>query len=80
MVTNFVRFILRWLYTESERQRLTALLAERDNDLSAKEYKIRQARRLVEDERKARLAAEADREAFARQVLSFSTNPFLRIG
>ena len=67
-------FLLRWLYTESERQRLTALLAERDNDLSAKEYKIRQARRLVEDERRARLAAEADREAFARQVLPFSTS------
>ena len=59
---------LRWLYTESERQRLTALCAEKDNELSAKEYKIRQARKLVEDERRARLAAEQDREAFARQV------------
>ena len=58
----------RWLYAESERQRLTALCAEKDNELSAKEYKIRQARRLLEDERRVRIAAEADREAFARQV------------
>ena len=63
-------YFLRWLYTESERQRLTALCAEKDNELSAREYKIRQARKLVEDERRARLAAEADREAFARQVRS----------
>ena len=60
----------RWLYTESERQRLTALCAEKDNELSAKEYKIRQARKLLEDERRVRVAAEADREAFARQVWS----------
>jgi hypothetical protein len=56
------------MYAESERQRLTSLLAEKDNDLAAKEYKIKQARRLVEDERRARVAAEADREAFAKQV------------
>jgi len=58
----------RWLYTESERQRLTALCAEKDNELSAKEYKIRQARKLLEDERRVRIAAEADRDAFARQL------------
>ena len=69
-------YFLRWLYTESERQRLTALCAEKDNELSAREYKIRQARKLVEDERRARLAAEADREAFARQVRSIALRNF----
>ncbi|TRY61029.1 hypothetical protein TCAL_16342 [Tigriopus californicus] len=57
-----------WLAAQHERQQLALTLKERDNELTAKDYKIQQARKMVEDERRGRLAAEQDRDAFAQQL------------
>jgi len=73
----FVQFVRRtatlakrWREAELSRQEAVAAMRERDKDLLAKDYKIKQARKIVEDERRGRLQAEAERDAFAKQVSS----------
>lgn len=58
----------RWLAAENDRRQMAISLKERENELTAKDYKIQQARKMVEDERRGRLAAEQDRDAFAQQL------------
>ena len=41
---------------------------DRDKELLAREYKIKQARKMVEDERRGRMLAEQERDLFAKQV------------
>jgi hypothetical protein len=60
----------RWREAELARHEAVAAMRERDKDILSKEYKIKQARKLVEDERRGRLQAEAERDAFAKQVRS----------
>lgn len=65
----------RWLAAENDRRQMAISLKERENELTAKDYKIQQARKMVEDERRGRLAAEQDRDAFAQQVKSATPHP-----
>ncbi len=58
----------RWREAEAQRRDQAAQGRERDRELLAKEYKIKQARKIVEDERKGRMQAEAERDVFAKQV------------
>lgn len=80
---EFLRFVKlcqdwkkRWIHAETERQRLSTLVKEKENEVLSKEYKIKQARNLVEEERRGRQHAEADRDAFCKQVsLQHNRNP-----
>ncbi len=58
----------RWRDAEVARRDQAAIMREKDRELLAKEYKIKQARKIVEDERKGRMQAEAERDVFAKQV------------
>jgi hypothetical protein len=60
----------RWATNERERAEMVETLKQRDRKLAAKDYNLKQARMLVEDERKARLQAEGEREAMAKQVVT----------
>lgn len=59
----------RWREAEIARRDTADLMREKDRELLAKDYKIKQARRIVEDERRGRLQAESERDNFARQVI-----------
>ena len=58
----------KWQFEASERQRLTLLLTDKDNELSGKDYQIKQARKFVEEEQRAKLKAEAERDNLQKQL------------
>jgi len=72
MFVKFVRrtatMAKRWREAELARQEAVAVVREKEKDILAKDYKIKQARKIVEDERRGRLQAEGERDAFAKQV------------
>ena len=62
----FARF--RWKKSEVKREQLAILMKEKEKELLAKDYKIKQARKIVEDETKNRKQAECQRDALAKQL------------
>ena len=57
----------KWHYAESERQRLSILLNEKEKEVAAKELKIKQAREMVNLEMRERARIEHDRDNLQRQ-------------
>ncbi len=57
-----------WREAEKTRIHMSEELRERDRELVAKDYKIKQARKIVEDERRGRLQAEAERDDLLTKV------------
>ncbi len=58
----------KWQYAETERSRLSVVLADKDKEIMTKEYQIKQARKMVDEERRQRLNAEDDRERLSKQI------------
>ncbi len=61
-----------WARAEADFRAEATAARETKRELLAKEYKIQQARKMVEDERRGRKQAEAERDAFAKQVRNLS--------
>ena len=66
-VKNAIDWKKKWQYAESERQRLSIVLNDREKELASKDQKIKQAREMVNVEMRERARIEHDRDNLQRQ-------------
>ncbi len=68
LVRRSATWAKRWREADLARREQAEMLRDKDREILARENKIKQARNIVEEERKGRLQAEAERDTFAKQV------------
>ncbi|XP_043227644.1 rac GTPase-activating protein 1-like isoform X1 [Amphibalanus amphitrite] len=67
-VNTIEAFRLRWVNSEAECQRLHAQLVQANTEITRLENNVKQAKNLLDNEKKRRFLVEQDREAYERQL------------